>query len=358
MAQDRVVHLTVPAGRTFARHRDRRQVGAGRHPPLGDRDTGLRRVPAPTTDQTGEGAQRALHLQFQDLGRRPATGPGPQTLVLQALGEHGQVGAQGLGGAAVGVGAEEHSGDVHPDLGLHHQVIGGQGGGNVAAVVEAVTVRAGAQHPSGPPTRGGLGLDVQRRLVGEQMLVDRRVECDDQQLVVQRGVEQFEEVGELLLVLVENRERQRPEPSPLALQHTVGRRSGPHRFRPVPLGQQDVDGVLDQPFRLVCPIQEPVQVRPGNDRGQAVQDAAQQPEQPGGDHPAGLELGESGQALTPGGAHLDRSGALPVDARDRDPRSGPLARRAAMGWRCAAHGTGHRPAAGPGPASADSRRPR
>ena len=157
MPQDRAVDRSVRTGRPLPRHRHVAQLGTDDHPVRRHRDPGLRRFPAPPADEVGQGAQRRLHLQLEDLGRRSAGRRAP--LVLQALGEDQQVGPQGGGGAHVGVGAEVHAGDVHARLGVDDQVVGrdrrarcccGTPGGNPPRSTAAAG-RTGARRPPRTP---------------------------------------------------------------------------------------------------------------------------------------------------------------------------------------------------------------
>ena len=277
MAQDRAVDRAVRAGRSLPGDRDVAQLGADDHPVRRYGDPGLRRLPAPPADEVGQGAQRRLHLQLEDLGRRSAGRRAP--LVLQPLGEDEQVRPQGGGGAHVGVRAEVHAGDVHARLGVDDQVIGRDRRGDAAAVLEVVALGAGPEQPREPVPGVLLGRHVQRRLVGEHVLVARGVEGDDEQVVVQRDVEQLEELGEHVLVLVQHGQRDGAVPRALT-GHDPGRpRSRRVRRRRVAFGHQHVDRVLQQPLRLGHAVQQQVQLGVGRRTGQAVQDPAQQAEE-------------------------------------------------------------------------------
>ena len=85
MAQDGAVHRTVRTGRSLPGDGDVAQLGADHHPARRYGDPGLRGLPATPADEVGQGPQRRLHLQLEDLERR-ATGR-RASLVLQPLRE-------------------------------------------------------------------------------------------------------------------------------------------------------------------------------------------------------------------------------------------------------------------------------
>ncbi len=226
---------------------------------------------------------------------------------------------QGGRRAGVAVRAQVHAPDVDALLGLDDQVVGRDAGWQVAAVLQVVSAGSGAQQPLEPAPRGQVRIDVHRGLVGQQVLVDVGVEGDDEQVVVQRDVEQLEVVGEVVLVLVQHAQRQGPVPGALALHGPVRRVLRRHRLRAAPFGEQPHDRQLDQPQRLVRTAQQPAEVGIGARIGQRVEHAAQQPEEPGGEQFARLVRGEHGQPHPGCVPYVHRRGRGAGDPRDRDP---------------------------------------
>ena len=349
MAQDGAVHRAVRTGRSLPGDGDVAQLGADHHPVRRYGEPGLRGLPATPADEVGQGTQRRLHLQLEDLERRAAGRRAP--LVLQPLREDEQVRPQGGGGARVGVRAEVHAGDVHARLGVDDQVIRRDRRGDAAAVLQVVALGAGPEQPREPVPGVLLRRHVQRRLVGEHVLVPRGVEGDDEQVVVQRDVEQLEELGEHVLVLVQHGQCDGAVPRALTGHDPLHPRSRRFCRRTVAFGHQDVDRVLQQPLRLGHAVQQQVQLGVRRRAGQAVQDPVQQAEEAGGEQPAALVLREPRQAGAGGVPDDDRRGAAAGDAGDRDPDPVPAGRRPRAGSRCAGPGTAPSPAAAPRPAS-------
>ena len=155
------------------------------------------------------------------------------------------------------------------------------------------------------------------------MLVPRGIEGDDQEVVVQRDVQQLEEHGEHVLVLVQHSQGEGPVPRALTGHDPLHPRSRRFSRRTVAFGHQDVDRVLQQPLRLGHPVQQQVQLGVRRRAGQAVQDPVQQAEEARGEQPTALVLREPRQAGAGGIPDDDRRGAAASDAGHRDPHPVP-----------------------------------
>ena len=206
--QDRAVHRAVRAGRSLAGDRDVAELGADQHPARRDG------IPACAASQRRRRTRSArvrsvvciCSSRILDDAR-----PVGARRSFSSRAARTRRSARRAAAVRTSVSADEvHAGDVHARLGVDDQVVGRDRRGDAAAVLQEVALGAGPQQPREPVPGVLLRRHVQRRLVGEHVLVARGVEGDDEQVVVQRDVEQLEELGEGVLVLVQHRQRDAP----------------------------------------------------------------------------------------------------------------------------------------------------